>query len=196
MITGIQDKQDTPPYGGHKDHIALISEWDTFYGRSLPEIIIQIIRQKHNEGLEPNDPAFLPPASPVNWVHRYSYLRGLDGIVPGSKEVQEPRPAVKGDSKGDAEKLLQEEPIGRSQYDYLRRLADRVYELDEKLRRQGGSIKAVGILGSDFYDKYLVLQAFKAASAGSYFFNYRFGCQTFARGLQRLDPEFCRCLRF
>ena len=156
-----QDNQDNPSYGGHKDHIALISEWDTFYGRSLPEIIIQIIRQKHNEGLNPQDPSFLLPASPVNWVHRYSYLRGLDGIVPGSKEVQEPRPAVKGDSKGDSEKLRQEEPIGRSQYDYLRRLADRVYELDQQLRHENGSIKAIGILGSDFYDKYLVLQAFK-----------------------------------
>ena len=155
------DHQDISFYGGHKDHIALISEWDTFYGRSLPEIIIQIIRQRHNEGLNPKDPAFLLPASPVSWVHRYSYLRGLDGIVPGSKEVQEPRPAVKGDSKGDTEKLRQEEPIGRSQYDYLRRLADRVYELDQQLRHENGSIKAIGILGSDFYDKYLVLQAFK-----------------------------------
>jgi hypothetical protein len=156
-----EDNQDQPFYGGHKDHIALISEWDTFYGRSLPKIFSQIIRQKHNEGLNTEDPTFLPAASSVDWVHRYSYLRGLDGIVPASKEVQEPRPAVKGDSKGDAEKLRQEEPIGRSQYDYLRRLADRVYELDQQLRHEGSSLKAIGILGSDFYDKYLVLQAFK-----------------------------------
>jgi hypothetical protein len=155
------DKQPQPYDGGHKDHLALISEWDTLYGRSLPQIISQIIRQKYNEGLNPSDPSFLPPTSLVSWVHRYSYLRGLDGIVPGSREVQESKSAVKGDNKGDSEKLRQEEPIGRSQYDYLRRLADTVYELDQQLRHENASIRAIGILGSDFYDKYLVLQAFK-----------------------------------
>ena len=112
-------------FGGHKDHLVLIAEWDTFYGRSLPEIFVQVIRQEHNEGLNPSDPPFLPPDSSVNWVHRYSYLRGLDGIVPGSKDIQEPQP-VESNSKGNTEKLRQEEPIGRSQYDYLRRLGQHI----------------------------------------------------------------------
>ena len=162
--------QATLFFGGHKDHLVLIAEWDTFYGRSLPEIFVQVIRQEHNEGLNPGDPAFLSPDSPVNWVHRYSYLRGLDGIVPGSKDIQEPRPAGS-NSKGDTEKLRQEEPIGRSQYDYLRRLADSIYLLDQQLRQKNqGFIRAIGILGSDFYDKYLVLQALKQRFPAAIFF--------------------------
>ena len=70
-------------------------------------------------------------------------------------------------------KLLQEEPIGRSQFDYLRRLADSIYQLDQQLRQKDqGSIRAVGILGSDFYDKYLVLQALKQRFPASYFFHH------------------------
>ena len=131
-----RDDKNIPRYGGHKDHLILIAEWDTFYGRSLPEIIVQIIRQEHNKGLNLNDPSFLPPDKPVNWVHRYSYLRGLDGIVSGSKEVLESKSATGGGNKGDAEKMRLEEPIGRSQYDYLRRLADRTYQLDQQLRQK------------------------------------------------------------
>ena len=162
--------QHGPFDGGHRDHLVLIAEWDTFYGRSLPEIFAQVIRQEHNEGLNPGDAPFLPIESPVNWIHRYSYLRGLDGAVPGVKEIQEPR-AQAGNSKGDAEKMRQEEPIGRSQYDYLRRLAESIYRLDQQLRQKNqGSIRAVGILGSDFYDKYLVLQALKQRFPEAIFF--------------------------
>ncbi len=165
-----RDDQKDPSYGGHKDHLILIAEWDTFYGRSLPEIFVQVIRQEHNEGLNPGDAPFLPTESPVTWVHRYSYLRGLDGIVPGAKDLQESQPKA-GNSKDDAEKLRQEEPIGRSQFDYLRRLANSMYQLDQELRRKNhGSIRAVGILGSDFYDKYLVLQALKQRFPEAIFF--------------------------
>lgn len=158
------------PFGGHKDHLVLIAEWDTFYGRSLPEIFVQVIRQEHNEGLNSGEVSFLPPETPVNWVHRYSYLRGLDGIVPGVKDISGPR-GLGSKNKDEAEKLIQEEPIGLSQLDYLRRLANRIYGLDQQLRQNNqGSIRAVGILGSDFYDKYLVLQALKQRFPEAIFF--------------------------
>jgi hypothetical protein len=158
------------PFGGHKDHLVLIAEWDTFYGRSLPEIFVQVIRQEHNEGLNPGELSFLPSETPVNWVHRFSYLRGLDGVVPGSKDILRMQ-AMGSKNKDDAEKLIQEEPIGLSQFDYLRRLANRVYQLDRQLRQNNqGSIRAFGILGSDFYDKYLVLQALKQRFPEAIFF--------------------------
>ena len=159
-----------PSDAGHKDHLVLIAEWDTFYGRSLPEIFAQVIRQEHSEGLNPGYAPVLPIESQVNWIHRYSYLRGLDGAVPGVKEIQESR-AEAGNSKGDAEKMRQEEPIGRSQDHDLRRLAESIDWLDQQLRQKNqGSIRAVGILGSDFYDKYLVLQALKQRFPEAIFF--------------------------
>ena len=50
-----------------------------------------------------------------------------------------------------------EEPLGKSQYDYLRRLAERIGHLEDQYGR--GSVRAIGVLGNDFYDKFLVLQA-------------------------------------
>jgi hypothetical protein len=165
-----QKDEKVNPYGGHRGHLVLIAEWDTFYGRSLPEIFVQEIRQEHNAGLTPDNISFLPPERQVSWVHRYSYLRGLDGVVPGSKDLQEPRPRG-GSGKDEAEKLIQEEPLGRSQLDYLRRLANHIYQLDQSLSQEDrGSIRAVGILGSDFYDKYLVLQALKQRFPEAIFF--------------------------
>ena len=64
-----------------------------------------------------------------------------------------------------------EEPIGKGQYDYLRRLAENICRLDEKLNREKkGSIKAIGVLGNDFYDKFLVLQALGQRLPGRIFF--------------------------
>ena len=51
-------------------------------------------------------------------------------------------------------------PIGQRQFDYLRRIADHLRKIDEKLRRDDeGSIRAIGVVGSDVFDKLLVLRA-------------------------------------
>ena len=51
---------------------------------------------------------------------------------------------------------------GQSQFDYLRRLGDHIQQLDAKLRRDNeNGIEAVGVLGSDVYDKLLVLQVLR-----------------------------------
>ena len=146
-----------------EDHIVLISEWDTKYGRNLPEIFHDIIKEKTQ--------------TEVNWVHILSYLRGIDGIVPGLKDSPEQhvkdsaKKKTENNSHDQAEKLMMEEPVGRSQLDYLRRLADNLYQKDEQLQLEDkGRIRAVGILGTDFYDKYLVLQAFKQRFPAAIFF--------------------------
>jgi hypothetical protein len=57
---------------------------------------------------------------------------------------------------------FKEPAIGTNQYDYLRRLALQIAELDWSLKRDDrGSIKAFGILGNDYFDKLLILQALK-----------------------------------
>ncbi|MGO9577891.1 MAG: hypothetical protein ACLP2P_00615 [Desulfobaccales bacterium] len=140
---------------GKDDHIALISEWDTLYGRCLPETFMNVLKRRDFEGDE----------STETKVYRFSYLRGVDGKIPGerngtagerdgtAKEGQK----TGGDRKEEEDLQEMEKPMGRSQYDYLRRLAERIYKLDQQLGQR--RIKAIGVLGSDFHDKYLVLQA-------------------------------------
>ena len=57
------------------------------------------------------------------------------------------------------------------QFDYARRIAAEIVKLDTTLRqndREG--VKAVGILGSDVYDKLLILQALRSQLPDAYFF--------------------------
>lgn len=126
------------------DHIALVAEWDTDYGRLLPQIFKEVFQKDffHNEVNER--------------VHRFSYLRGIDGKLPGEQNGSA-REQKKNDGS-DIKKL--EEPLGKSQYDYLRRLAERIGRRNDQLKREDrGAIKAIGVLGNDFYDKFLILQA-------------------------------------
>jgi hypothetical protein len=60
---------------------------------------------------------------------------------------------------GESENL--EEANGDSQFDYVRRLASQIDELDRNINHSSNahSIRAIGILGSDVYDKLLVAEA-------------------------------------
>src|SRR5262249_62198927 len=65
----------------------------------------------------------------------------------------------------------QERAEGQGQFDYLRRLGDRIQQLDRDLRQQDSKgVEAVGILGSDLYDKLLVLQALRPLVPNALFF--------------------------
>jgi len=131
-------------------HIALISEWDTFYGRNLPETFIKSVVDKCGLAKEK-----------IDWIYKISYMQGIDGQIPEDTSVA----AKTSNSSDKKETDKKEEDIekaeGRSQYDYLRRLALRLKKLDEKIikNNKGKGIKAIGVLGSDVYDKLLVLQA-------------------------------------
>ena len=103
----------------------------------------------------------LLPMRLTEQVHRISYLRGIDGSLPGEKEDKKDE---KAEAKSDPLKNIKnlEQPIGKSQYDYLRRLAEETYHFDQDLKaNRKGEIKAIGVVGTDFYDKYLVLQALR-----------------------------------
>jgi hypothetical protein len=51
-------------------HIALVSEWDTVYGRAVPATMARCLGSENCQQAN----AGLPP-----WLHPYKYLRGLDG---------------------------------------------------------------------------------------------------------------------
>jgi hypothetical protein len=140
-----------------KPHLVLVAEWDTYYGRSFYDVFIEaaikedvLLQEKERE-----------KQRIARRVHRISYLRGIDGSLPGEKEnIKDEKAEAKSDPLKDTKSL--EQPIGKSQYDYLRRLAEETYRLDQDLQaNKKGEIKAIGVMGTDFYDKYLVLQALR-----------------------------------
>jgi hypothetical protein len=147
----------------HRDHILLIAEWDTFYGRAMPAAFTDALGLRHR-------PDWLEVQREIPWVHRVSYLRGLDGKLPG--EAFSDNKGANNSGKGrDNNSSEAERPVGTGQFDYLRRLAQRVREMARELsRNRRARIAAVGILGSDVYDKLLILQALRPAFPDTVFF--------------------------
>lgn len=141
-----------------ENHIALISEWDTFYGRALPRTFIKSVNSDNK-------------TKEINWIHQFSYLRGIDGQLPGDLHSDASGSVSSADKNRDKETKALERPVGQGQFDYLRRLATRLEHCDEEIKREGrGRIKAIGVLGSDVYDKLLVLQVLRDRFPGAVFF--------------------------
>jgi hypothetical protein len=134
-----------------KPRIVVFTESDTTYSRAIKAELKKQLKDKN------------PKVS----VKIYSYLRALDGR-PDEPQLPEAGESSKSE---EATSLLQRRAIsetsfGTSQFDYLRRTA-----LDLKERnRSRRNVVAVGILGSDIYDKMLVLQAVRPALPSAIFF--------------------------
>src|SRR5262245_11007349 len=159
---------------GNHSHIVLVSEWDTLYAQALPESMARCFGEKKacRQGAD--------PYGGKDWLHPFKYLRGLDGQMPndgassrnaskdtGSKQDKE----SKDNGKSRLDPSVKDRAEGQGQLDYLRRLGDRIQQLDARLRREGqDGIAAVGVLGSDLYDKLLVLQALRPLLPDAWFF--------------------------
>lgn len=140
------------------DHVVVISEWDTFYGRSMPRRLAQ---ELCGEDECPN-------------LHRFSYQRGIDGLIAqrGMQQSQQTPPKRSAKTEGPLDALSGNErvrrPVGTGQYDYVRRLAEDIRDLNRELHlAQGRRIRAVFILGSDVYDKLLILRALRNQLPGA-----------------------------
>jgi hypothetical protein len=147
------------------DHIALISEWDTFYGRALPVTFECEVSTMPLDQLLKGD-------HPKN-ILIYHYLRGIDGMLPGTSvaDAAKTEETTKTDEKEKQSSLAREMTEGLNQADYLRRLARALVDENERFRHKGESeIKAVGVLGSDVYDKLLVMEALRNALPNAIFF--------------------------
>jgi hypothetical protein len=130
------------------DHLAIVSEGDTVYGRSFA------VRFEEDDSANGGR------------VRAYTYLRGLDGSTPSRRGVA-PRsiaPTPHSDPALAALGLKEapiEDALGEGQLDYVRRLADRIARDAAALARQGQELFAVGIFGTDSYDKLLILEALR-----------------------------------
>ena len=166
-----------------QDHIALIGEWDTLYGRMLPLTFVE--ETKDSEDLDlVTKIQNLGDADWPDWAHRFSYLRGIDGELPQNMNSSGGKSEGDGTVSQNFFKINKglERPEGPSQFDYLRRLALQIKEEDRKIREDcldtvgEGSwptcpgFKAMGILAGDVYDKLLLLQALRQEFPGVIFF--------------------------
>ncbi|MBP6057126.1 MAG: ABC transporter ATP-binding protein [Nitrosomonas sp.] len=161
MCSGLKGLKLTA--GNQPHHIVLIGELDTFYSQMLTESILKKIDEfSSSENAKISE----------THVHGFHYLRGLDGITSQrtstnqdnkNKESQ----TNKLDNKEAREQA--ERPTGTSQLDYLLRLAEQIKHLDRIKAKEGG-IKAIGITGSDAYDKLLILQALRDKFPNALFF--------------------------
>jgi hypothetical protein len=123
--------------------IVIFTESDTSYGGNLVSCLKKHIQSSGSQ----------PKVS----IEVYTYLKGLDGrageqaTTSGSSSPKSQNPKnVPGKSGGSSDRSW-----GTSQYDYLRRSATSL----KGSTATGEPILAVGVLGSDIYDKLLVLQA-------------------------------------
>lgn len=190
-----------------KDHLALIGEWDTLYGRALPLTIeAEILRCRNDPSRRkrldevdhpPHASAGFPSiddaivalmrgkAAPPDRVTQFQYLRGLDGVAaaPAGREPANGGRSNRGseDSEGNSGSSfsrwlpwgsahLLERARGNRQFDYMRRLADQLSLYGEELREGGGELRAIGVVGTDAYDKLLVLQALRTRFPRTLFF--------------------------
>jgi hypothetical protein len=119
--------------------------------------------------------------SPSDHPRCYTYLRGLDGLAPPTAShttAGGSSPVNVSDSSKTNNPLpsTPETPTGPRQLDYLRRLAATVTAGTRKkscgpdVKKTGDCNRAIGVLGSDIYDKILVLQALRSAFPRAIFF--------------------------
>lgn len=132
---------------GKNDAVALVFQRDTEYSRAL-------LRQAKTK-LEDLNIALI----------EVGYLRGIDGLLPGSKNTRSEKKNDKSNDKKDAVDSL-ERPEGDAQTDYLRRLVASL----ERRQAAGAPIKAIGIFGDDYYDKLMVVKALRPAFPQAIFF--------------------------
>ena len=146
---------------GNKKKIILISEWDSYFGRSLPE---EFKNAFNGEGDTENNSNII----------EYTYIRGIDGGADDrsrdEKRIKDrKRKGGTGSDRRIDEKDLRR-PTGSSQYDYLRRLTEDIKEKNRNWwAEDGSSIGAVVLLGNDVYDKLLIMRALRAELPGVIF---------------------------
>jgi len=149
------------------DDVAIISEGDTTYGRRLRQEWLDL-----KWCGEPNSP--YPGTQSADSVHPpVTYLRGLDGHLASGRSAQRDR---RPDTIADVVKATMyprspsEESAGPSQLDFLRRLSEELASW--RYKKAPGKVfpKAIGIFGSDVYDKLLILRALRPAFRQAIFF--------------------------
>lgn len=157
-----------------QDNVVLISEFDTFFGRSLPRSFRCSFTLKSTSVSEPVIQSQTETQKSVqSRIKRFSYLRGLDGRLPTEDKTSPFGAQNPNNDKNVPYTSLfftsqkQTRSEGNSQFDYVLRLADEIALFD---KMNTGNVRAIGILGSDVYDKLLLLQVLRPLFPNAVFF--------------------------
>src|SRR6476646_7222188 len=154
---------DGRPIPSKLSHVVILSEWDTLYGRSLGKTFAV-------KAFAPTANIIERPDRPSDWIHPYYYLQGIDGRLPGDSGKDNQREQEQKSPLGQNTVAI-EATEGLNQSDYLRRLARQMKEHDAQWQREDGSgIRAIGLLGSDVYDKLMILRALRPQFPDAVFF--------------------------
>jgi hypothetical protein len=134
-----------------KARVVVFTESDTTYSRAITAELRDRLKKKDVT------------------LEIYSYLRALDGRpdepqIPGTGEDSKSQEAI---ASLLQRRAISETSFGTSQFDYVRRAA---LALKARRNRSRKNVVAVGVLGSDIYDKMLVLQAVRPALPSAVFF--------------------------
>lgn len=152
---------------GGRPAILIVGEYDTIYAKRMSQRVHNAVKKKCGDKCD---------------VLYANYLRGLDGVVPDAsrKTDNEAREPEKPMDPGALYRLLRKNVTqpseGRSQFDYVQRLAEAVGHRRAEELSYGESvpaklsIRAVGVVGTDFYDKLAAITALKEEFPNAIFF--------------------------
>jgi hypothetical protein len=157
----------------HFNEITLIAERDSLYARLMGKYFggCYTVESAALSNLTPQDAQNHPIC--------FTYQRGLDGQSAPAPHARDG--GVTADENDDSKSkksapATAENATGASQLDYLRRLTTKI-SAGIRSRRCGSThaeagdcTRAIGVLGSDIYDKILILQAMRGAFPRAVFF--------------------------
>lgn len=150
--------------------IALITESDTRYGRSMTANFLKAAQNHFSENYESDDDAKAAFKTHMATMRVFPYISGLDGDLSVRNEQSESssEPSTSSDSYLPAEKTWND-PIahGNHQIDYVRRLAE---DIIRQTKEGETPVRVIGILGTDVYDKLLLMRALKPVVGEVQFF--------------------------
>ena len=178
------------------DAVALITESDTPYGRAMAHTFCrQYLRPRDEEDLvtaAAGQPETAPMRTgdaphPCRGLSRdngplflFTYLRGLNGEIgmppqsggKGGTPAAASQNADKGKGGDGGANAPAQRSEGDAQTDYLDRLAEQLEQIDRRLQNATppGTLRAVGLLGTDVYDKLMMLRALKPRLPNAVFF--------------------------
>jgi hypothetical protein len=154
-------------------HIALLAESETVYGKYLLKTLKSRARMGRpvndfEEELELDESDGNGGEDPNGNVAVFKYLRGLDGETARAAAREAQRTERSKDEKKKPEDNVMSS--GVAQFDYIRRAAAQIHDRHDALRTADKPNAVVGVLGTDFYDKSLLLQALRREMPQALFF--------------------------
>lgn len=148
--------------------VVFVSEFDSVYGRNLPLAFARAAGVKGDAAI-PSLNGLAKAAK--DWLDIHIFARGFDGRLQGDAGGRSSDADKKKDATANSLTPPAEATEGLNQSDYLRRLALEI-ELEDSRERAAGrqGVRAVGIVGSDVYDKLMILKALRPRLPEAIFF--------------------------